>query len=139
MSAASRLGRIFAELPFWQSATVDQRQTWAHAALVANETAQINRELILAHPDLAEKMAALFDLSDRNRWNGYIPPELPPDERAWLSYQQRPQGDGKPCATKCKHPGCSLSRSMIGLQRHIALRVEALELLDEARRRAEAA
>lgn len=67
---------VFAELHIWLNATTEQRRLWSHCATVARESAAHNKARILAHPDLAARLAALYGLSRAENWSGYIPPTI---------------------------------------------------------------
>jgi hypothetical protein len=57
-------------------ATPSQRRVWAHCLTVGHETAEHNRRLILAHPDLAQRLCELYGMDRPERWSGYVPPGI---------------------------------------------------------------
>ena len=79
LARAARASReLFQEFGAWRNASVDQRRQWAYSLEVARETTTSNRELVMKHPDLAERVRVLYRLGRAENWNGYVPPALRP-------------------------------------------------------------
>lgn len=74
MSKPGRVGGIFGQLPFVSKATTDQRRLWYATVTQARMQAELRRSRVLAHPDLAQRLARSLGYTDPKHWNGYIPP-----------------------------------------------------------------
>lgn len=64
---------IWAQLPFVQQATTEQRQSWYDTVRMSREAAERRRHRVLTHPDLAARLIRC-GYSRPENWNGFVPP-----------------------------------------------------------------
>ncbi len=69
-----RMSSVVSQIPAWRQATPEQRRCAEEARHLAHVKAQRRRDMILRHPDLAERLAVALDLSSPANWNGYVAP-----------------------------------------------------------------
>jgi hypothetical protein len=74
-SLPRRVASVWAQIDAWRRATPQQRRSLAVAVSAAHQVAQDNRQRVLAHAELAERLTHL-GCSRPERWTGYIPPRV---------------------------------------------------------------